>query len=139
MSPPRQRVEPLDDDERQLLEVQTRRNLDAIELEAAGRTEEALALYEQNVAEGFVGDWPYSRLVAVYERAREYDEALRVLARAIDVTKADRRRPAADRRSVLQALQGRLRVLKKTAQHAKRAGGTGGAGPRSFVPLPVVD
>ena len=139
MSPPRQGVEPLDDDERQRLEVQTRRNLDAMELEEAGRSDEAIALYEQNVAEGFVGDWPYSRLVAVYERARRYDDALRVLARAIEVTKADRRRPAADRRGVLQGLQGRLRVLKKTAQHAKKPGGAAGSGQRSFIPLPVID
>jgi hypothetical protein len=132
----RQAVEPLSDEERRRLEIQTRRNLDAMELEAAGHIEKAVALYEQNVAEGFVGDWPYSRLVAVYERARRYDEALRVLARAIEVTRVDRRRPAADRRGVLQNLQGRVRLLKKTAQHAKRPPGPAG---RSFIPLPVID
>lgn len=132
-------MEPLDDEERNRLEIQTRRNLDAMEFEAAGRNDEAVALYEQNVAEGFVGDWPYSRLVSAYERSRRYEDALRVLARAIDVTKMDRRRPAADRRSVLQGLQGRLRLLKKNAQHAKRTGGTGASSGRSFIPLPVVD
>jgi hypothetical protein len=130
-------VEPLDDEERQRLEVQTRRNLDAMELEAAGQHDEAVALYEQNVADGFVGDWPYTRLVSAYERARRYEDAMRVLTRAIEVTKADRRRPAADRRSVLQGLQGRLRLLKKNAQHAKRNGGVS-ASP-SFIPLPIVD
>ena len=138
MSPARRQVvEPLSDDDRQRLEVQTRRNLDAMDLEAAGRMDEALALYEQNVAEGFVGDWPYTRLVAVYERARRYDDAVRVLAQAVAVTKADRRRPAADRRAVLQGLQGRLRMLKKSAQHARHSGT--GEVPRSFIPLPVID
>jgi tetratricopeptide (TPR) repeat protein len=132
----RQQVGPLEDDERAMLEAQTRRNLDGMDLEQAGQIDEAVALYEQNVAEGFVGDWPYSRLVAHYERARRYDEALRVLARAIEVARADRRRPAADRRGVLQALQGRARLLKKTAQHAKRAGTGNG---RSFITLPVID
>ena len=78
-----------------------------MELEAAGRIDLAIELYEQNVAEGFPGDWPYSRLVSVYERQGAYDEAERVLRRAIEVTRSDRRKPAADRRSLLQGLQGR--------------------------------
>ena len=140
MSPARRhQVEPLDDDERLLLEAQTRRNLDGMEHEAAGRIDLALALYEQNVAEGFSGDWPYSRLVGVYERQGAYDQAERVLRRAIEVTRADRRKPAGDRKSLLQGLQGRLRVLKKTAQ-AARARSTGGApAGHAFVPLPMID
>ena len=135
----RQQVEPLDDAERLLLEAQTRRNLDGMELEAAGQTDQAIALYEQNVAEGFPGDWPYSRLVSAYERQGAYDQAERVLRRAIEVTRADRRKPAADRRSLLQGLQGRLRVLKKTAQ-AARSGSVGGrTRGHTFVPLPMLD
>ena len=140
MSPARrQQVEPLEDAERLQLEAQTRRNLDGMELEAAGRIDQAIVLYEQNVAEGFPGDWPYSRLVSAYERQGAYDEAERVLRRAIEVTRADRRKPAADRRSLLQGLQGRLRVLKKTAQ-AARSRSTGGQTPgHTFVPLPMLD
>jgi hypothetical protein len=139
MSPARrQQVEPLDDDERLLLEAQTRRNLDGMEHEGAGRIDLAIALYEQNVAEGFPGDWPYGRLVGVYERQGAYDEAERVLRRAIEVTRADRRKPAADRRTLLQGLQGRLRLLKKTAQ-AARARSSGAAHGHAFVPLPMVD
>ena len=92
-----QQVEPLDDDERIQLEVQTRRNLDGMEHEAAGRTDLAIGLYERNVAEGFPGDWPYSRLVAAYERQGAYDEAERILRRAIEVTRADRRKPRHNR------------------------------------------
>ena len=136
----RPQVEPLDDDERRLLEAQTRRNLDGMEYEAAGRFDLARALYEQNVGEGFPGDWPYSRLVSVYEGQGAYDEAERVLRRAIEVTRADRRKPASDRKSLLDGLQGRLRVLKKTAQAARSRAKQGGAVPgHAFVPLPMLD
>ena len=140
MSPARRpNVEPLDDAERLMLEAQTRRNLDGMEHEAAGRTDLALALYEQNVAEGFPGDWPYSRLVSVYERQGAYGEAERVLRRAIEVTRADRRKPAADRRTLIQGLQGRLRVLKKTAQAAKSRARDGKTPGHAFVPLPMLN
>jgi tetratricopeptide (TPR) repeat protein len=135
----RPQVEPLEDDARLQLEAQTRRNLDGMELEAAGRIQQAIELYEQNVAEGFPGDWPYSRLVSVYERQGAYDEAERVLRRAIEVTRADRRKPASDRRTLLQGLQGRLRVLKKTAQAAHARAKDGKPRGHTFVPLPMVD
>ena len=136
---PRQQVEPLDDEERAALEVQTRRNLDGMDLEQAGQIGEAVALYEQNVAEGFTGDWPYSRLVSVSERQGAYDEAERVLRRAIEVTRADRRKPAGDRRTLVQGLQGRLRLLKKTAQAARQRAKSGGPRGHAFVPLPMID
>jgi tetratricopeptide (TPR) repeat protein len=133
----RSQAEPLTDDERALLEEQTQRNIDGMELESAGRMDLAIELYEQNVEEGFAGDWPYSRLVSVYERQGEYEQAERILRRAIEVTKADRRRPAGDRKTVVQGLMGRLRVLKKTAQAAKKAGDARRG--HTFVPLPMVD
>jgi tetratricopeptide (TPR) repeat protein len=135
----RPQSEPLSDEERASLEAQTRRNLDGMGLEQAGQLEQAVALYEQNVAEGFTGDWPYSRLVSVYERRGAYDEAERVLRRAIEVTRADRRKPAPDRKTLLQGLQGRLRLLKKTAQAARQAAKEGAARGHSFVPLPMID
>lgn len=139
--PPRRsaQAEPLSDEDRAILEEQTRRNLDGMELEAAGRMDLAIELYERNVDEGFAGDWPYSRLVLVYERQGAYDQAERVLRRAIAVTKADRRRPAADRRGVLEGLQGRLRILKKAAQAAERAGADATRKGHAFVPLPMID
>ena len=130
---------PLDDHERTRLEVQTRRNLDAMEHEAGGRTDLAIELYEQNVAEGFVGDWPYTRLAAVYERTRRYEDAVRVLTSALAATRADRRRPAPDRRTSVHAIQGRLRTLKKTIQQTRQTGRKAGQSGRSFVPLPMID
>jgi hypothetical protein len=135
----RQAVEPLDDDERAQLEAQTRRNLDGMELESAGEIEKAVELYEQNVTEGFSGDWPYSRLVSVYERRGDYVEAERVLRRSIEVTRGDRRKPAGDRRTLIQGLQGRLRVLKKNAQAARQRVKDGKSAGHAFVPLPMLD
>ena len=111
--------------EREVLEAQTRRNLDGMELERAGRPDLAVELYEQNVAEGFEGDFPYGRLVAWYERAGRLDEARRVLERAIEVFKASKRRTPADRRSTLQAFRGRLRLVQKAAREADKAAGQG--------------
>lgn len=140
MSPARRpQVEPLDDEERVALEAQTRRNLEGMELEQAGQVAEAIELYEQNVADGFNGDWPYGRLVSIYERQAAYGEAERVLRRAIEVTRADRRKPAPDRRALLQGLQGRLRLLKKTAQAARQKGLAASGRGHSFVPLPMID
>jgi tetratricopeptide (TPR) repeat protein len=140
MSPARRpQSEPLTDDERLMLEAQTRRNLDGMELEQSGQLEQAITLYEQNVAEGFTGDWPYSRLISVYERRGAYEEAERVLRRAIEVTRADRRKPAPDRKALLQGLQGRLRLLKKTAQAARQKGQNAAARGHSFVTLPMID
>ena len=135
--PRRSQAEPLTDDERAILEEQTKRNIDGMELESAGRMDLAIELYEQNVEEGFTGDWPYSRLVSVYERQGDYDQAERILRRAIEVTKSDRRRPAGDRRTVIEGLQGRMRVLKKTAQATKKAGDARKG--HTFVPLPMLD
>ncbi len=98
------------------LQEQTRRNLDGMDLERSGQLERAVALYEQNVAEGFEGDWPYGRLVAYYERAGQLDEAERVLERAIEVFKSSRRRNPQDRRSALSAFRGRLRQLRKATR-----------------------
>ena len=88
----------LDDDsppetleERWLLEAQTARNLEAFEAEREGRLEEAIALYERNVAEGFPGDLPYGRLVRIYERQQDLAAAERVLRRAIEVIEASGR------------------------------------------------
>ena len=114
-------------------EEQTRRNVDGMELERNGRLDLALELYEQNVAEGFEGDWPYGRLVAYYEKLGRYDEAERVLNRAIEVFKASKKRSAEDRRATVQVFRNRLRLVKSSAKEAAR--GT----PRSFEPLPMAD
>jgi tetratricopeptide (TPR) repeat protein len=100
-------------EDRWLLEEQTARNLDAFEAERAGRLEEAIALYERNVAEGFPGDLPYGRLVAIYERRGDLASAERVLRRAIAVFETSTRRTPRDRRATLQVFQRRLREVAR--------------------------
>jgi hypothetical protein len=100
-------------EERWTLEAQTSRNLEAIEAEHAGRVDEAIALYERNVAEGFPGDLPYGRLVMLYEKRGAFDEAERVLLRAIAVFETSTRRTPADRRAMVRVFRKRLGLLKK--------------------------
>src|SRR5215208_3012168 len=102
---------PMEDRDR--LSRQTARNLEGLELERAGRLEDALALYEENVAEGFEGDWPYGRLVAAYERMGDLERALTVLERGIEVLSGSKRRTPADRRATVRAFRGRLRLVKR--------------------------
>jgi tetratricopeptide (TPR) repeat protein len=100
-------------EDRWLLEAQTARNLEGLAAEQSGRLDDAIALYERNAAEGFPGDLPYGRLVALYERQGALDQAERVLRRAIEVLSSSERRTAQDRRTTLRAFKNRLtRVLK---------------------------
>jgi tetratricopeptide (TPR) repeat protein len=109
---PDERPETLE--ERWLLEAQTARNLEGLAAEQAGQVEEAIALYERNIGEGFPGDLPYGRLVMLYERRGQLADAERVLRRAIEVFTASTRRTAQDRRATVRVFKNRLReVLRK--------------------------
>ena len=98
-------------EDRWLLEAQTARNLEAMAAERAGALDEAIGLYERNVAEGFPGDLPYGRLVAIYERRGTFDEAERVLRRAIVVFESSTRRTPQDRRATIRVFKNRLGAL----------------------------
>lgn len=100
-------------EDRWQLEAQTARNLEGLTAEQAGDVELAIALYERNVQEGFPGDLPYGRLVMLYERRGELDEAERVLRRAIEVFTATRRRSSEDRRATVRVFRNRLKLLLK--------------------------
>jgi hypothetical protein len=102
--------------ERARLEEQTRRNLEGMELERTGQIDRAVELYERSIMEGFEGDWPYGRLVAYYERQQRWGDAERVLQRGIEVFKASKRRTPEDRRAVLKAFRGRLRLVQNVAR-----------------------
>ena len=108
-------------EERERVERQTARNLEGMELERAGRTDEAVALYEQNLAEGFEGDWPYGRLVAIYERRGEPERAVQALERAIEVFGSSQRRTAADRRATVRVFKNRMRLVKQAIAARDRA------------------
>jgi tetratricopeptide (TPR) repeat protein len=65
------------------LDQQVARNLRAIELEKAGRVDEAIELFEENVKDNFDGDLPYDRLGWIYRRRGLTHEEIRVLEKAI--------------------------------------------------------
>ena len=111
--PPRETLE-----DRWLLEAQTARNLEALAAEQAGRLDEAIALYERNVTEGFPADLPYGRLVAIYERRADFAAAARVLRRAIAVFETSTRRTARDRRATIQVFRNRLAAVEKRQAEA---------------------
>lgn len=107
-------------EERERLAAQTARNLEGLELERAGRVEDALTLYQRNIDDSFEGDWPYGRLVATYEKRGELERAVAVLERAIEVFSASKRRTPTDRRSTINAFKGRLRLVRKAIRERDR-------------------
>ena len=107
-------------EDRWLLEAQTAHSFEAFEAEQQGRLDEAIALYERNVAEGFPGDLPYGRLVAIYERAADLEAAERVLRRAIEVFEHSTRRTPQDRRATLRVFQRRLKLLLQRRNPTRR-------------------
>lgn len=101
------------------LRIQTARNLTALEHEQRGEWDAAIALYEQNLAEGFAGDWPYTRLVLHYQKRGQPREAIRVLERAVGVFQAlPRSRP--DRKPRLDAFRQQLKVARRAAPAGRR-------------------
>jgi tetratricopeptide (TPR) repeat protein len=107
-------------EERWLLEAQTARNLEAMAAEQDGRIDEAIALYERNVAEAFPADLPYGRLTALYERRGALDDAARVLRRAIEVIGASTRRTPAARRATVSVFRRRLKQLEQRRRGLER-------------------
>lgn len=61
-----------------LMDLLVDRNLDGKEAERAGRMDEAIALYEANVADQFDGSHPYERLLIHYSHSNRPAEARRV-------------------------------------------------------------
>jgi hypothetical protein len=116
---PRSTRETLED--RWLLEAQTARNLEALEAEHSGDLELAIALYERNADEGFPGDLPYGRLVAIYERRGSLKDAERVLLRGIEVFEVSTRRTPQDRRATIRVFKNRLKLIRKRQSAATNA------------------
>ena len=117
---PRRPEPPLEtEEERWLRDEQTRRNMLAMEAEQQGHLADALLLYERNVTEGFPGDWPYGRLVSIYEQRRQFDDAERVLLRAIEVQRTSHYRTAQDRQAMVRVFRQRLKRLAQLRKQAQ--------------------
>lgn len=61
------------------------RNLQGKELERIGRIDDAISLYELNVADDFEGSHPYDRLATIYHERKDYNNERRILEHAIYV------------------------------------------------------
>jgi tetratricopeptide (TPR) repeat protein len=64
--------------ESELFGVMVQRNLKGKNFESTGKLDKAIELYEANVADWFIGDYPYDRLRLIYSKRKQIDEALRV-------------------------------------------------------------
>lgn len=85
-------------------------NLNGIEAEKSDETDEAIRMYEQNVAAGFDGSHPYKRLAIIYRKQKKYDDEIRVLKAAIKVfSKANR----SDTSSKLEWFKDRLKKAEE--------------------------
>ena len=69
----------------EILDIMVDRNNKGIELEKKGDIENAIKLYEQNVADEFFGTHPYDRLTIIYRRRKQYDDEIRILKRKISI------------------------------------------------------
>lgn len=65
------------------IEIEYDINATGIEAEKNGDINLAIALYEKNVSNGFVGSHPYQRLAIIYRKQKRYDDEIRVLECAI--------------------------------------------------------
>ena len=64
--------------EQELFGVMVDRNLRGKTLEKSDHIDEAIALYEKNIADEFIGSHPYERLRIIYTRRKDYSNAIRV-------------------------------------------------------------
>lgn len=71
--------------ERQLFGEMVARNLRGEELEKQGQVFEAIREYEANVADRFLGAFPYQRLQAIHLARGDYNTALRISQTHADI------------------------------------------------------
>ena len=86
-------------------ETALERNLEAQEAEGRGDVEGAVRLYEQSVAEAFVGAHPYERLATLHEQKGRHAEALRVTEAYVNLARGGKM-PRGAQRSADRKLPG---------------------------------
>ncbi len=77
-----------------LFDIQLKRNQKGLNLEHAGHVDEAILLYEANLAEDFEGSHPYVRLAKIYAKRQMDEQQVRVLEKAIAVFEKSKRSDA---------------------------------------------
>lgn len=69
----------------EILGIMVGRNNKGIKLEKKGDIENAIKLYELNVADEFFGTHPYNRLAIFYRKRKQFDDEIRILKRKISI------------------------------------------------------
>jgi len=92
---------------------QVQKNLRGIELEKGGQVDQAIELYERNVAENFEGSHPYNRLAIIYRKRKQIDDEIRVLKKAIWVFENVVYKDRGDRLPKLEKFKKRLEKAKE--------------------------
>ena len=64
------------------------RNNRGSELERAGEIERAIALYEENISDGYPATHSFDRLLVIYRRNKDYKNERRVIKRACSIFKS---------------------------------------------------
>ncbi|WP_433752300.1 hypothetical protein [Paenibacillus amylolyticus] len=91
-----------------LFEMQVERNLIGKGYEKEGQIDKAIELYEENVNEGFEGNFPYDRLCIIYNRMKRYADGIRVLERAVNIFENEVNKGRGDRQSKLDKFRKQL-------------------------------
>ena len=69
----------------EILDSMVDSNNKGIELEKKKDIENAIKLYEQNVADEFFGTHPYDRLAMIYRKRKQFEDEIRILKRKISI------------------------------------------------------
>lgn len=83
-------------------------NLEAVRLEKAGKTEEAVELYEKAIDNNFIGNGAYDRLRIYYRKNKDIENEIRVLEKAVYVFDEIVYKERADRVKKLEKFKGQL-------------------------------
>jgi len=67
-----------------IMQTMIDRDEEARQLEKSGKTERAIALFEESVRDQFLGTLPYERLRIIYFKLKRYEDAIRVCQAYVD-------------------------------------------------------
>lgn len=100
--------------ENRLFAVMVERIDKGIDLEKAGKIDEAIKVYEENVADRFKGTFPYERLRVLYAKRKDYLNAIRVCQAYLDLPY-----PAADKPQAYKFKDNLVKLRLKQAKSSK--------------------
>lgn len=67
------------DEQQNIFSEMATRNILGKDLEKSERVEEAIRIYEENVAEEYDTPFPYERLAILYHKQKKYDDEIRII------------------------------------------------------------